>query len=236
MPSPMPSLRRALAALLLLAALAAAYAFGLHRALTWAGLAARQQQLQALVQARPAAAAAGYVAIYAAAVAVSLPGAVVLTLAGGLLFGTLAGAALAIGGATLGAVLVFLAARGALGPLLTGRALPLLARLRPGMERDGFSYVLAMRLVPVVPFWLVNLAAALSGVRLLPYAAATLLGIVPATTVFASIGAGIGQVLAAGGQPDLSVILSPPLLLPLLALALLALLPVAWRRWRTPDA
>ena len=77
-----------------------------------------------------------------------------------------------------------------------------------------------------------NLAAALSGMRLLPYAAATLLGIMPATFVFASIGAGLGDVLATGGSPTSRVIFSPRILGPLIGLAALSLLPVAWRRWR----
>jgi uncharacterized membrane protein YdjX (TVP38/TMEM64 family) len=87
----------------------------------------------------------------------------------------------------------------------------------------------------VVPFWLVNLAAALAGMRLWSFGAATLLGIIPGTFVFASIGAGVRDVLAAGNRPDLALILSPPVLAPMLALALLSLLPVAWRKWKRRD-
>ena len=104
--------------------------------------------------------------------------------------------------------------------------------VRAGLRRDGFSYLLAIRLVPAFPFWLVNLAAALSGMRLLPYAAATVLGIMPATFVYASIGAGLGDVLSTGGRPDLTVVFSPRILGPLIGLAALSLLPVAWRRWK----
>jgi uncharacterized membrane protein YdjX (TVP38/TMEM64 family) len=232
----MASLKRTLPLIAIVVLLAAALAFGAPELLTWDKLAEQQAALLALVAQRPLAAALGYVAVYALCVAVSLPGAVVITVAGGLLFGTPAGAALAVCGASIGAVLVFLAARGALAPLLAARAGPFLERVRPGLERDGFSYVLALRLVPVVPFWLVNLAPALVGMRLLPYAAATFIGIIPATTVFAAIGAGIGAVLARGERPDLSVILSAPVLLPLLALAALSLLPVAWRALKGRDA
>jgi uncharacterized membrane protein YdjX (TVP38/TMEM64 family) len=137
-----------------------------------------------------------------------------------------------VAGATLGAVLLFLAVRVALAPLLARRAPRLLARIRPGLERDGFSYLLAIRLIPAFPFWLVNLAPALVGMRLLPYAAATLLGVIPAAVVFASLGAGVGGVLAAGQRPDLGVILAPHILGPLIGLAALSLLPVLWRRWR----
>jgi uncharacterized membrane protein YdjX (TVP38/TMEM64 family) len=213
-------------------ALVAAWAMGWHEALSWQGLGARRAALAELVAARPLAAGLGYVAVYAAAVAVSIPGAVVITVAGGLLFGAAWGAALAVTGATLGAIGLFLAARTALGPMLAARAGPWLERLRPGLERDGFNVLLALRLIPVVPFWLANLVPALVGMRLGPFALATLVGIIPGTAVFASIGAGIGHVLDAGGTPDLSVILSWPVLGPLLGLAALSLLPAAWKWWK----
>lgn len=218
--------------LLVAAAIALAYALGAQHLLSFHWLGERQQALAQAVALHPLGSAAAYVAIYAVAVALSLPGAIVLTLAGGLLFGTLPGAACAVLGATAGAVLLFLAARTVVGDWLAGRAGGLMARIRPGLERDGFSYLLALRLVPLVPFWLVNLVPALVGMRLGTFTLATALGIVPGTLVFASIGAGVGGVLAQGRQPDLSVVFRPSVLLPLLGLALLSLLPVAWRRWR----
>lgn len=218
--------------LLVLLALGLAYGLGLQRYLSFAYLGEQRQSLQALVASRPAAAAAGYLLLYALSVALSLPGATVLTIAGGLLFGTLAGGAIAVLGATLGAVLLFLAARHAVGDWLAARAGPMMDRIRPGLEQDGFSYLLALRLLPLFPFWLVNLAPALVRMRLGTFALATLIGIIPGTLVFASVGAGIGSVLDEGRQPDLSIILRPAVLLPLIGLALLALLPVAWRRWK----
>lgn len=214
------------------AAIAAVYGLGLQHQLSWAALAAHQTALHALVALHPLASAAAYVALYAVAVALSLPGGAVLTVAGGLLFGVAPGAALAVIGATLGAILLFLVARYALYDLLAAKAGPLMARIRPGLERNGFSYLLALRLLPVFPFWLVNLAPALAGMRLAPYAAATVIGIIPGAVVFASIGAGVGDVLAGGGTPDLSLVLSPRILLPLLGLAALSLAPVAWRYWK----
>ena len=235
----MTMLKRLLPLAVILAMLAGAYALGLQHYLSWTVLGERQAAWRAAVQAQPVAVGAIYVAVYAAAVAASFPGALVITLAGGLLFGAVIGAALAVCGASLGAVTIFLAARTALGPFLARRAGGLLERVRPGLERDGFSYVLALRLIPVVPFWLINLAAALCGVRVLPFAAATFIGIIPATAVYAGIGAGLGDVLASGRRPDLSIVVTLPVLLPLLGLALLALLPVGWRLWqrrRTADA
>jgi len=232
----MRHVRRSLPLLAILAVLALAVASGWHRQLSWSALAEQRADLDGLVEAAPLRTALAYVALYAAAVAVSIPGAVVITVTGGLLFGSVAGTALAVTGATIGAVLLFLAARTALGPLLAARAGPLLDRIRPGLARDGFSYLLAVRLIPVVPFWLVNLAPALIGMPLASFAAATWLGIIPGTAVFASIGAGIGHVLDAGGTPDLGQILAPQVILPLLALAALSLAPGLWRRWKARSA
>jgi uncharacterized membrane protein YdjX (TVP38/TMEM64 family) len=215
-----------------LLALAAAYALGLHRYVSFETLGQRRRALQALVMGHPVLAGAIYVAAYIAIVAISLPGSLVMTIAGGLLFGTAIGAACAVVGATAGAVLLFLAARYAIGDLLAARAGPFMERIRAGLEADGFSYLLALRLVPVFPFWLMNLAPALVRMRLAPFAAATFLGIIPGTAVFASIGAGLGAVLAEGRQPDVSVALRPQVILPLLGLALLSLLPIAVRRSR----
>ena len=221
---------RAWPLLAIAAALALAYATGLHRLLSWPALVAHEQALRAMAAARPMATAAAYVALYICVVTSGIPGAVWMTLAGGLLFGTARGAALAVLGAGTGGVLIFLAARHLLAGLVRRHAPPaLMHRVREGIDRDGFSYLLAIRLVPLVPFWLTDLAAAASGLRLAPYAAATFIGIVPATTIFASIGAGLDGMLARGQRPDLGLVLTPPVLLPLLGLAALSLLPVAWR-------
>ncbi len=217
---------------LIAVAVALAYAFGLHRYLSLDALAAHRAALVDLVAQRPVAAAMLYVAAYVGVVALSLPGGAVMTLAGGFLFGPWLGTALTVVGATVGACLLFLAARSALAPFVAERAGPLLERVRPGLERDGFFYLLSLRLIPVVPFWLANLAPALVGMRFFPYAAATAIGIVPGTAVFAGIGAGLGEILAQGGSPDLLVILSPGILLPLLGLAGLSLAGAWWRRRR----
>jgi uncharacterized membrane protein YdjX (TVP38/TMEM64 family) len=221
---------------LLLAAVAAAWASGLAQQISWAALARNQLTLSAWVASHPIAAPALYVAIYAVAVALSVPESAVLTVAAGLLFDTLLGGILAVIGSTVGAVALFLAVRHHLADAIARRGGRFLDGVRAGLERDGFSYLLAIRLVPAFQLWLVNLAAALSGMRLLPYVAATLLGVLPATFIYASIGAGIGAVLSAGGKPDLGIIFSPYVLGPLVALAALSLLPVAWRRWKRAHA
>lgn len=230
-----PLLARFWPILLLAALVSVAWASGATEWLSFEALARHRAALAGVVAAHPAAAGAGFVLTYIIAVTLSLPGAVVLTLAGGLLFGPWIGTALTVFGATIGACLLFLAARSALAPLVAGRAAGLVDRLRPGLERDGFFYLLTLRLIPVVPFWLLNLAPALVGMPFGAYAAATAIGIIPGTAVFAGIGAGLGDVLATGGRPDLGVILAPKILLPLLGLAALSLLGAWWRK-RKRDA
>lgn len=173
-----------------------------------------------------------FVLIYTASVTLSLPQAALLTLIGGLLFGTALGGALAAASATIGAVLLFLIARSAFAEPLARRGGAALGKLREELRLNGFAYLLAIRLIPVVPFWLINLAAALCGMRLGQFTVATLIGILPATFITASIGAGIGGVLDNGQKPSLALLFSWPVLGPLLALAALSLMPVAWRKWR----
>ena len=221
--------------MLIAALLALAWASGAARFLSFEALAEHSAALAARVAAHPVLAAGAYVLAYVVVVALSLPGGVVMTLAGGFLFGPWLGAGLTVLGATLGACALFLAARSALAPLVAGRAAGLVERVRPGLERDGFFYLLTLRLIPVVPFWLVNLAPALVGMPFGAYAAATAIGIIPGTAVFAGIGAGLGEIIAAGGAPDLSVVFSPSILLPLLGLAALSLAGAWWRK-RKRDA
>ena len=228
----MRPLRRLLPLLLLIPLGVALWRGGLAHVLNWHALARHQAALRALVAAHPLAAPAVFVLLYAAIVAFSIPEGALATVIGGLLFGPWVGGGLSVMGATLGAMALFVIARTALAGLVARRAQGLLGRIRPGLERDGFSYLLALRLLPMVPFWLVNLGAALCGMRLFPYALATMIGIIPVTLVFAWIGAGVGEVLASGGRPDLSLVFSPGILGPLLALAALSLAPVLWRRLR----
>lgn len=224
--------RRWLPLALLVAALLGVYASGLHRHLSLATLQTQRDALQAFVAAHPLAAPLAYVLAYAAAVALSLPGALFLTLAGGFLFGPWLGGLLAVLGATAGAVLVFLIARTAVGSSLRRRAGPWLQRMEAGFQADAFHYLLVLRLIPLFPFWLVNLVPALLGVPVRTFALATFLGIIPATFVYASVGNGLGAILDRGQEPDLKLVLEPQVLLPLLGLAALALLPVLYRRWK----
>ncbi|MBI1245205.1 MAG: TVP38/TMEM64 family protein [Alphaproteobacteria bacterium] len=223
---PAGSLRRFMPIAAIVAAAALFFASGLQRYVTFEALAENRAALVEWTVANRFAAAALYFITYVVIVAGSLPGGAIATLAGGFLFGTVVGGLLAVAGATLGACLVFLAARTALGDALRRRAGPTLERLEAGFRRNALSYLLFLRLVPAFPFFLVNLAPAFLGMKLRDYALGTFFGIVPGTFVFASVGAGLGSVFERGERPDLGILLSPPVLLPLLALAALSLLPV----------
>jgi len=231
------SLIRRFAPLVVIAAvLALAFAGGLDRYLSFAALAEHRSVLLDWAEANPAMAAMAYVAVYVLVVACSLPGGAVATLAGGFLFGTLWGGFLAVIGATIGATLLFLAARSALGDFLRAKAGPAVAAFEAGFRDNALSYMLVLRLVPAFPFFLVNLAPAFLGVRLGVYVLATFLGILPATFVFASIGAGLGSVFDLGEEPDLSLFMQPSVILPLLGLAALSLVPVAYKKSKSRKA
>jgi uncharacterized membrane protein YdjX (TVP38/TMEM64 family) len=175
---------------------------------------------------------AAYLAIYVIAVAFSVPGAIWLTLSGGFVFGTVLAAGLTIVGATTGATVIFLAARSSLGAMLHERAGPWLKRIDDEVQQGEVSFMLVMRLIPVIPFFIANLAPAFVGVRLSTFVWTTLIGIAPATFVISSIGAGLGDVLDQGGEPDVGVLFAPHVLGPLIGLAALAALPVVIRKLR----
>jgi uncharacterized membrane protein YdjX (TVP38/TMEM64 family) len=206
---------------------AAGVAFGSHY-LTFGALAENRDWLGGLVARWGPFAPLLYVAVYAILVALSVPVGAVLTIAGGYLFGTWLGALSAVVGATLGATGIFLAARAGFGGLAQ-RAGPFVGKLEAGFSADAFNYLLVLRLVPIFPFWLVNLVPALVGVRLRSYMLATFLGIIPGTFVYASLGGGLGEIVQ---EPDLGIVFHPSVLLPVIGLAVLALVPVAYKHWR----
>jgi uncharacterized membrane protein YdjX (TVP38/TMEM64 family) len=206
-------------------------ALGGHRYVSFAALTENREWLCAIVKRAGAPAALGFILAYAGLVALSVPGAALFTITGGFLFGPWIGGAYAIVGATLGATVVFLAARAGLGGLLT-RAGPALRRIGSGFRDNGLSYLVVLRLIPVIPFWLVNLVAAAAGLRLPVYVFGTFVGMIPVTLVYASLGNGFGTLIEQGEQPDLAILFRPSVLLPMLGLALLALAPVVYQRWR----
>jgi len=226
------SLRRWLPLLLIILLLALFFLFGLQRYVSLVSLRAHHEWLAREVAAHLPLALLTFVLIYVAVVALSLPGATVLTLAGGWMFGQWLGTGATVVAATAGATLLFLAARTAFGDSLRRRAGPWLRRLQEGFKADAFNYLLFLRLVPLFPFFVVNLVPAVIGVPLRSFVLATAIGIIPATFVYATFGAGLGNLLAGKGEITLGQVLSPLMLTALAGLALLALLPVLHRYWR----
>jgi len=247
------SLARRLLPLAVVVAAAAAVYWGVGRqSLTLEALIRHRAEIDAFVARHGAAALLTYVGVYVAAVSFSVPGAAFLTVTSGFLFGVWVGAAASVVGATLGATIIFLVARTAFGEALLARAGPRLTELARGFRDDAFSYLLFLRLVPVFPFFLVNLVPAFAGVRLGPFVAATAIGIIPASVVFAFAGTMLDSVIAAqekahaaclaSGAPDCMLAfnprdaLTPEVIGALAALGLLALLPVVVKRWRARRA
>ncbi len=225
-----PLWQRAVPVAALVAAAGAAIALDLHTYLSFDTLREHRAELTAFVERNGAIAALVYMAVYSASTALSLPGGAVLSITGGFLFGGLLGGAYVVVGATIGATLVFLAARTVLGDVLRERAGPWLKRMQAGFQRDALSYLLTLRLIPLFPFFVVNLVPAFLGVPLRTYVVATGLGIVPGALVFTFAGAGIGSVLDSPDGFSVSGILTPQVVGALVGLGLLSLLPVVYKR------
>lgn len=227
------SVKRWLPLGVLVAGLVLFFAFGGQHYVSLELLRRHRGALLAFVAAHGLGAALAYMLAYAAMTAFSLPGGALMTIVGGFLFGAYWGAFYAVLGATVGATLLFLAARTALGAFLAAKAGPFLHKMEAGFKENALSYLFVLRLVPLFPFWLVNLVPALLNVSLRVYLIGTFFGIMPGGFVFALVGSGVGEVLDAGGKPELDIIFRAEVLLPILGLALLALVPVVYKRLKT---
>jgi uncharacterized membrane protein YdjX (TVP38/TMEM64 family) len=205
---------------------------GALKRLSLAGLAAHRAELHQFVSQHPAGSMAAYVGLYVLVIVACAPGLSGLTLAGGFLFGPFFGGLAALAALNLGAAVVFLACRTAFGDWAANRAGPTMARIEAGFARDAFAYLLALRLMPVAPFFMVNLAAGLARVRLPVFLLATLIGSAPSAFIFASLGAGLERMFHRHARLDASLILNPTVVPALAALAVLSLAPPAWRLWR----
>lgn len=210
-------------------------AFFLRDFLSFEALAANREALIAFRDANYALTVVGFIAVYVVIVAFSLPGATIATLTGGFLFATFPGALFNIVAATIGATVIFMAAKWGLGEKLSekmntsdGR----IGKIKDGIDRNQWEMLFLIRLVPVVPFFVANLVPALVGVPLYRFVISTFLGIIPGAVVYTSVGAGLGEVFARGETPDLGIIFEPHILLPILGLAALAALPIAIKALR----
>lgn len=226
------SLSRAIPLLVLAGGLAAFFAFGLDKYLTLDLLKENREALTTWVESNGALAVVLFVAAYVVVAAFTLPLGTLLSVTGGFLFGSILGAAWIVIGATVGSSLLFLVAKSTLGEPLRLRFAAQIGGMEKGFRANAFSYLLLLRLVPLFPFWLVNLAPAFLGVSAATFVITTLVGIIPGSFVFASIGNGLNALLEAGGKPDLSLlglISRPDFYVPIAGLVVLSLIPILYR-------
>ena len=204
-------------------------AFTLRDYLSFEALAENREALIAFRDANYFLTVVAFIAAYVVIVAFSLPGATIATLTGGFLFATFPGALFNITGATIGATIIFLAARWGLGEKLAARmdaSDGAVKKIKSAIDDNQWEALFLIRLVPAVPFFVANLVPALVGVPLFRFVVSTFLGIIPGAVVYTSVGAGLGEVFARGEKPDLGIIFEPHILLPILGLCALAALPI----------
>lgn len=243
------SARRWLPAAGLAILIAAAYLGGAGHYLTLGAIAENRALLKDFTAVHLAAAMVIYVAVYIAVVSLSLPVSAMMSVAGGFLFGWWLSLPLAVVAATAGAVIIFHIVKTSFGAVLLERAGPAARKLAEGFERDSFSYLLFLRLVPVFPFFIVNAVAGLSRVRAWTFTAATAVGIVPAVFAYTYLGTSLDGVIdaqtrlheeciaikGAAGCPmefHASALLSREIVVAFAALGFIALIPIGLRRWR----
>jgi len=210
----------------------AAFASGLVDHLSLEELRARGAELQAFAREKPLLCVAIYLAIYIGSVAVSLPGALILSLTGGFLFGPLGGGFAAVTGATGGSTVIYLVFRTAFGDVLRRKPDAFLARVAEGLRKDAFNYLLTLRLIPAFPLLIVNVAAGVANIPVRTFVLASVLGMIPSSFIYAGIGAGLGHLFAKGGPVTLETLFSPRIYLPIVGMGVLAFLPPLWRHWR----
>ena len=222
--------KRLLPVYILAAVLIIFLATGQHHHFTPDALKENHAALTSFVQENAVLAAGIYILIYALATLFSLPIATVVTVAGGFMFGAVFGSAFTVIGATIGATSLFLVAKTSLGDLLHEKAGPWLGKLEKGFHENELSYLFFLRLVPAFPFFVVNLAPAFLGVSTRNYVIATFFGIIPGSAAYAYVGAGLGSILAQGGDISLDSVITPEILTGLLLLCGISLLPVIYKK------
>ena len=218
------NLSKSILPIFLLAGLALFFLFGGHEFLLFSRLVKNYASLKAYVDGQLGKALLVFGFAYILTVALSLPIASLLTVIGGALFGWIS-AAVIISAATIGATIVFVAARTFLNEFFAKHTSGFMAEFRAGFQKNSFSYLLALRLIPAAPFWIVNIIPALLGMRLSHYVLATLIGITPGTLIYVWVARSFDSLLSHGQSPNLSELSEPKIIVPLVALGLLSLLP-----------
>ena len=223
-------LRRSLPLILILILLGIVWFSGILNNIDLESIKAQRGELQQLVSDRPVLSIMAFSAIYICSVALSLPIATLLTLLGGFLFGRWLGTLIVVFSATAGALILFLAARSAIGQTLREKAGPLYAKIQNNMQDNAVGYMLFLRLVPIFPFFLVNIVPALFNIRVLPYVLTTFAGIIPGTFVYVNVGRQLGTI------ESLSDLVSPATLGSFALLGLFVLVPTLYRQFRPQNA
>ena len=224
-------LKRFLPLIIIVAALTAFFAFGGPQYISLDSLRDNQEFLKAFVANNYILAVVGFVVTYAILVAISVPGASFLSIFAGFLFGLTTGAPAVIVGATIGATILFLVVRSAFGAGLAAKAGPFMKKFEKGLKENELSYLFILRLVPLFPFFIVNIVPPLFDVKLRNYVLTTFLGIIPGSLVYVSVGNGIGDALSAGQDVPLSgLMFRPAVILPIVGLILLSMIPVVYKK------
>lgn len=227
-----PSLKKYLPLIILIAALIIFYFSGFRSYLSFDALKQHREVLTAWTQENFLSAVLMFMAVYIISIAVSIPGATFLTLAGGFLFGIVWGAILVVISATIGATIIFLAVRTALASWIKQKAGGWVEKMRRGFQEDAFQYLLVLRLVPLFPFWVVNIVPGLVGVPTSIFIITTFIGIIPGSLVYVMLGNGLGYFFDQNQTPNLAIIFDPRILLPLIALALLSFVPLIYKKMK----
>jgi len=227
------SLKKILPLIVLVAGLGLFFALGLDQYVTFDALRDNRETLLSLVAEYSVLSLVIFTLAYVAVAAFSLPGGAIMSITGGFLFGLYFGTVAIVIGATIGASILFIAAKTAFGDALRAKIGDgkVIAKMERGFRDNAFNYLLVLRLVPLFPFFVVNLVPAFLGVPLRTYVIATFIGIIPGAAVFASVGNGLGAIFDQGQTPDLGIIFQPQILGPILGLALLALIPVIYEKF-----
>jgi len=231
-----PVWQRLLPLMVIVIVLISFFALGLHKYFTLDTLKEQRETLTGFAQDNLILAVLIMIGIYAGAVSISFPGASLLSIFCGFMFGPLIGGSVIVVGATIGATIIFIVGRQAAGDMLAKSAGGYMAKLEAGFSKNAFTYLLILRLIPAVPFWVLNLAAAAFRVPLRTYVLATFIGIIPGCFVYAGVGDGIGAAFDSGSDINLGIIFEPRILLPLIGLAVLATLPLVYQKIKGGNA
>ncbi len=212
------------------ALVAAFFIFDLGRFLTLESLKANRIALRSYYEDHSFLMAGGFILLYIAQTALSLPGAAILSLAAGAVFGAVMGTVYVNIGATIGASMAFLVARYLFHDVIQNKFGPRLEKINTELETRGFNYLLFLRLVPVFPFFLINLGAGLTKIPLRTFFFGTMIGIIPGSFVFCNAGASLAAI------NSVSEVASPRVLGSFALLGVFALIPALYQKMRKKKA